>query len=202
MAIVAIEKTGTTQKRQELEKKLSDLRKLLDSVEGTPTEVYSRIVGYYRSVRNWNAGKRHEYTKRKMYSVSAMETAEAAASGSTVVKSAAPGSAVESFSAPLSAVESFSAPRNAVPELNFSRPNRYLLFVKPGCPNCPSVKNYLSNVNLTAEIIDVSTEQGFSLAERHQVLSTPTVIFYADDNREAGRAFSRKDAESYIVNLV
>ncbi len=186
MATMTFEKTGTAQKRQELEKKLADLRKLLDSVEGTPTEVYSRIVGYYRSVRNWNAGKRHEYTKRKMYSVTLKEAAESAVSGSTVVKSAAPWSAFEN---------------NAAPELNFSKPSRYLLFVKPGCPNCPSIKNYLADMNLSAEIVDVSTEQGFSLAERHQVLSTPTVIFYAEDNQEAGRAFSRKEAESYIVNL-
>jgi anaerobic ribonucleoside-triphosphate reductase len=29
------------------------------------TEVYARIVGYYRAVRNWNAGKKEEYKYRK-----------------------------------------------------------------------------------------------------------------------------------------
>jgi hypothetical protein len=32
-----------------------------------PTEVYSRIVGYYRPVQNWNEGKKQEYKERKKY---------------------------------------------------------------------------------------------------------------------------------------
>jgi len=31
-------------------------------------EVYSRIVGYLRPVRNWNAGKIQEWKERKTYS--------------------------------------------------------------------------------------------------------------------------------------
>ncbi|MDA3862579.1 MAG: hypothetical protein PF689_01785 [Deltaproteobacteria bacterium] len=30
------------------------------------TEVYSRVVGYYRPVRNWNKGKRSEFSQRKL----------------------------------------------------------------------------------------------------------------------------------------
>jgi hypothetical protein len=33
-------------------------------VQGTQTEVYTRIVGYYRSVKNWNLGKKEEYKHR------------------------------------------------------------------------------------------------------------------------------------------
>lgn len=29
------------------------------------TEVYSRIVGYYRPVQNWNRGKREEFSQRE-----------------------------------------------------------------------------------------------------------------------------------------
>lgn len=32
-----------------------------------PTEVYSRVVGYYRPVQHWNAGKREEFRNRKPY---------------------------------------------------------------------------------------------------------------------------------------
>lgn len=32
--------------------------------------MYSRIVGYFRPVQNWNIGKREEYKHRKMYSES------------------------------------------------------------------------------------------------------------------------------------
>lgn len=34
---------------------------------GKETEVYARIVGYYRVVRNWNAGKKEEYKHRKNF---------------------------------------------------------------------------------------------------------------------------------------
>ncbi len=34
---------------------------------GEETEVYSRIVGYYRPVQNWNLGKKSEYHDRRMY---------------------------------------------------------------------------------------------------------------------------------------
>ena len=36
---------------------------------GKPTEVYSRITGYYRPVQNWNEGKLQEYKDRKLYDV-------------------------------------------------------------------------------------------------------------------------------------
>ena len=35
----------------------------------TPTEVYSRVVGYYRPVQSWNAGKKAEFRDRKTYRV-------------------------------------------------------------------------------------------------------------------------------------
>jgi ribonucleoside-triphosphate reductase len=52
-----------------IEKDLAAAREALSSVKGTPAEVYSRIVGYYRSVRNWNLGKRKEYGERRLYRV-------------------------------------------------------------------------------------------------------------------------------------
>ncbi|MEG1900186.1 MAG: ribonucleoside triphosphate reductase [Bacilli bacterium] len=36
---------------------------------GEETEVYSRITGYYRPVKNWNDGKAQEYKKRKLYEI-------------------------------------------------------------------------------------------------------------------------------------
>ncbi|MBR2594990.1 MAG: ribonucleoside triphosphate reductase [Solobacterium sp.] len=36
---------------------------------GAETEVYSRITGYYRPVKNWNAGKSQEFKDRKVYKV-------------------------------------------------------------------------------------------------------------------------------------
>lgn len=50
-----------------IEKEIAELKDKLNQVQGTETEVYTRIVGYYRSVRNWNKGKRSEYSKRLTY---------------------------------------------------------------------------------------------------------------------------------------
>ena len=36
---------------------------------GMETEVFSRVVGYYRPVQNWNDGKREEFKLRKTYKV-------------------------------------------------------------------------------------------------------------------------------------
>jgi len=52
-----------------IEKELTEAREALSSVKGTPAEVYSRIVGYYRSVRNWNLGKREEYGERLLFRI-------------------------------------------------------------------------------------------------------------------------------------
>ncbi|MCQ2456578.1 MAG: ribonucleoside triphosphate reductase [Clostridia bacterium] len=38
---------------------------------GEVTEVYSRITGYYRPVKNWNDGKTQEYKDRKTYDIGA-----------------------------------------------------------------------------------------------------------------------------------
>ncbi len=36
---------------------------------GSKTEVYSRVVGFYRPVQQWNDGKQQEFTERKTYCV-------------------------------------------------------------------------------------------------------------------------------------
>jgi hypothetical protein len=37
------------------------------SVVKVPTEIYSRVVGYFRPVQNWNSGKQQEFTERAYY---------------------------------------------------------------------------------------------------------------------------------------
>jgi hypothetical protein len=71
--------------KQAVEQRIAELNNELVHAEGTPAEVYSRIVGYYRSVRNWNAGKREEYAQRLLFVM--LETQRA---GATVKESARP----------------------------------------------------------------------------------------------------------------
>ena len=51
--------------------KIAALKEELATVKGTECEVYSRIVGYYRSVKNWNKGKASEYEDRVSFEVRA-----------------------------------------------------------------------------------------------------------------------------------
>jgi len=50
-----------------LDRQIAEKRQELESVTGRETEVYTRIVGYYRSLKNWNKGKREEYGHRVMF---------------------------------------------------------------------------------------------------------------------------------------
>ncbi len=34
-------------------------------IKAIPCEVYSRVVGYFRPVSNWNPGKQREFSERK-----------------------------------------------------------------------------------------------------------------------------------------
>ena len=36
-----------------------------------PVEVYSRVVGYFRPIDQWNKGKQEEFKERKVYQVPA-----------------------------------------------------------------------------------------------------------------------------------
>lgn len=38
-------------------------------IKAIRTEVYSRIVGYYRPVQSWNKGKREEFSQREYISL-------------------------------------------------------------------------------------------------------------------------------------
>ncbi|MGP1415252.1 MAG: anaerobic ribonucleoside-triphosphate reductase [Treponema sp.] len=65
-----------------LEQVNADIEKVksaLTNVKGSETEVYARIVGYYRSVRNWNKGKREEFGHRVMFEAENKEVKESLA---------------------------------------------------------------------------------------------------------------------------
>ena len=49
---------------KEIDAEIKKLEEQLEKIIGTATEVYTRIVGYYRSIKNWNIGKRAEFDER------------------------------------------------------------------------------------------------------------------------------------------
>jgi anaerobic ribonucleoside-triphosphate reductase len=54
----------TTSRVEEINAEQAVLRAKLLLVKGTETEVYTRIVGYMRNIKNWNEGKKAELKLR------------------------------------------------------------------------------------------------------------------------------------------
>ncbi|MDR2073509.1 MAG: hypothetical protein LBP60_08780 [Spirochaetaceae bacterium] len=147
-----------------IENELAAAREALSSVKGTPAEVYSRIVGYYRSVRNWNRGKREEYGERVMFKSDPSLLVACRPQGETAAQA---GAAVET---------------------GHAGENRVLLFVRPACPNCPSAKAAAGQLGIPLELYDADTDEGLAEARRRNVLSTPTAILLSSTGEELGRA--------------
>ena len=63
---------------EQIEADIERTKAEIAQVHGTETEVYARIVGYYRAVRNWNKGKRDEYAQRKLFSIEESRNEQAA----------------------------------------------------------------------------------------------------------------------------
>lgn len=63
--------------KREILAEIERLESKLVSVKGSECEVYSRIVGYFRPVKQWNNGKREEYGEREVFEVPAANIARA-----------------------------------------------------------------------------------------------------------------------------
>ncbi len=159
-----------------LDEQIQKLREKLATVEGTPTEVYARIVGYYRSVKNWNKGKREEFAHRVHFAVPQIEEAEC--EGTNSVKQGEK--------------DGTQAP------VDLSLVSSYALFYKENCPNCPPVKDFVEKLSLSGTAVDVGNDRGLEEAEKHQVFAAPTVIFFDREGSEVLRANSL----STLVSLV
>lgn len=53
---------------EQVDERIAELKRQLNE-PATECEIYTRIVGYYRSLKNWNPGKREEYRRRESYNV-------------------------------------------------------------------------------------------------------------------------------------
>ena len=164
-----------------IEKDLDAARETLSQVKGTSAEVYSRIVGYYRSGRNWNKGKREEYGERKLYRlINGIDCANAVddEDGQGVA-----------FSSP-----SFSNLKPVSNSKFISKGEmRLLLFVRAACPRCPPAKAAAGRLGIPVETVNADTSEGIAEAARRSVLSTPTAILISPGGEELGRAM---DAEA------
>ena len=117
-----------------------------------PTEVYSRITGYYRPVQNWNDGKLQEYANRKEYEI---ET--------SVFKR----KTALNYHAENSLSETLSENGKAI---------KYLFTTKT-CPNCRIAKEYLKN----EDYILVDAEEEITLTQQFKVMQAPTFVVVDKD---------------------
>ncbi|MCR5613333.1 anaerobic ribonucleoside-triphosphate reductase [Treponema sp.] len=156
----------------QVEAEIAQVQNELNDVHGTQTEVYARIVGYYRAVRNWNKGKADEFKHRKMFTLEDSNRYD----GKTYAKAAAP-----------KTVKAEAKTENTVASNEIAS---YDIFVRKTCPNCPPVKAYMANVNLKGNMIDVDTPEGLDEAALKGVFAAPTVIVYNEAHKEIARGHS------------
>ena len=124
---------------------------------GKPTEIYSRITGYYRPVQNWNKGKSQEFKDRKTYSFAGL------------------GQKLEKMEKP-----SFLTEEKAEEETVTSvSDGRILLFTTKTCPNCKIVKDMMNRKNIGYQIIDA--EENGELCDEFEVMQAPTLVILKDD---------------------
>lgn len=163
---------------EEIEKEIAEVQSELSKVQGTETEVYARIVGYYRAVRNWNKGKRDEFNHRKLFDIENTET------NTYVLSSAADQAYTYGFSAP----SEDSVLTENTDAVKADSNGYYEIFTRKTCPNCPPVKDFMEGVELSGRSIDVDTEEGLAEAAGKGVFASPTVIVYDSNGNETARA--------------
>ena len=92
---------------------------------GAPAEVYSRITGYYRPVKNWNDGKSQEFEDRVTYKI---DDKDCACKKEELKKTKKKSSKKASTKA--------------------------MLFVTKTCPNCQIAKRVLDEAGISYDVID------------------------------------------------
>ncbi|MBQ8431739.1 MAG: ribonucleoside triphosphate reductase [Clostridia bacterium] len=115
---------------------------------GAEAEVYSRITGYYRPVKNWNDGKSQEYKERKTYDIA---------------------SSVLTHQGPKGEAETTCACESA-PVLA----DGVYLFASATCPNCKIAESLLTKANIA--YTKVLAEQNVALTESLGIKQAPTLV--------------------------
>lgn len=174
----------------EIDRDIAETKDQLNHVEGTQTEVYARIVGYYRAVRNWNKGKKQEFSERKMFET---QEGKKEVDGGKITSSKK--CATNEIVITKKAQDDDSTERVSESAPITLSTLHYEMFTRKTCPNCPAVKAFMGELDLHGVEIDVDTKAGLSLAASHGVFSSPTVIFYDAQDNEVSRFHSIDELE-------
>ena len=138
---------------------------------GKETEVYSRITGYYRPVKNWNDGKTQEFKERKVYDIT---------NSHMKIKTKA-------------AAEAESQAQSGEGE------TKTLLFTTKTCPNCRIAVDSLEKAHISYEVVDA--EENVELVQKYGVMQAPTLVVVKEDgveklaNASNIRAYAKKEQQ-------
>ena len=151
-----------------IDREIAECKEELTNVKGRETEVYTRIVGYYRAVKNWNKGKKSEFKQRVCFEPDFAETAKKEAETASPAPAAA------------------------------GAPASFIYFTKKTCPNCPAVKEYVEKLEIKHTGYVVDTAEGLEKAREYNVFAVPTVIFFDAAGKELYRAYSVKEIKAKL----
>lgn len=195
---------------QVLDSRIEELNKKISDIENRPTEVYSRIVGYYRAVKNWNNGKSEEYKVRKTFlNPDELPPCNSPLNLDVVVESVAPAEViraeVEEKIESNDQVDLFSlASEELAPEQKVASAiqdeNNFSFFFRNTCPNCPPMKEYISTLNWKGTSINVDEEEGLNAAVENNVFTAPTVILFSPEGTELFRTDNVNGLKDFIEN--
>lgn len=150
---------------------------------GGETEVYSRITGYYRPVKNWNDGKSQEYKERKEYDI---EKSTNKHPEKEIIKTLADIQPVE------------SSDNSHAPSRLSSGVKRYILFATQTCPNCRMAKIFLEKAGIQYEVIFANED--IEVANKYDIKQAPTLVIEEDGYVE--RLENVSNIRHYLDSLV
>ncbi len=138
---------------------------------GKEAEVYSRITGYYRPVKNWNDGKSQEFKDRKVYDV-----ANSVLKGT--VKQEAP----------------VEAPVCEAPQV---KKGKAILFSRVTCPNCRVAEGLLQKAGVAYD--KRIAEENLDLVRAYGVKGAPTLVI--TDGESHVSYYSVPEIKKYLASL-
>jgi len=118
---------------------------------GEPTEVYSRITGYYRPVQNWNDGKAQEFKDRKTYDIGKSRIIF----GKKAEENAAYTEETQKLSGDL------------------------VLVATKSCVNCPVATSLLEEAGISFRKVYVEDDP--TVARKYKVIQAPTLVVDKDE---------------------
>jgi len=148
---------------------------------GKKAEVYSRITGYYRPVRNWNDGKVSEFKSRKTYLTENTAEKEARSTFPSTAERADERIMTEAKSLAAKTTQSRATTANTNEIVssqgndNAGKGHRFLLSTHT-CSSCAMVRKMLQEAKVDYTPLFAEDPQGAALAEKFNICSVPVLI--------------------------